>query len=241
VVFKLIGEIAELVLSIASIYLVAGAYVRRYQPAWSAPLEKRRLVTLSALVLAVTLVKVSEDVLDGETGPIDKIILLFIHTYFPNSLIGLFEAITLTGSLRVLLPLTAMVTIALLCTKRRFEALLVLVSVISGAVVIYVVKSLVARARPALWNIDWYWGSSFPSGHTLAVTVFATAIVLCIGRIRPAWRNFSMFIAVLWVFLVAISRLALGVHWPTDVLVAACIGAFLPLAIEIALELREIK
>jgi undecaprenyl-diphosphatase len=240
-VFKIIGEIAEFLLSIASIYLVARAYVRRYQPAWSAPLEKRRLVTLSALVLAVTVVKISEDVLDGETGPIDKTILLFIHTYFPDSLIGLFEAITLTGSLMALFPLAAVGTIALLFTKHRLEALLISISVISGAVVIYVVKLLVARARPALWDIDWYWGSSFPSGHTLAVTAFATAIVICIGRIRPAWRNFSMLIAVLWIFLVAISRLALGVHWPTDVLVAVCIGAFLPLAINVVLELRDIK
>ena len=83
---------------------------------------------------------------------------------------------------------------------------------------------LSARARPALWDIDWYWGSSFPSGHTLAVTVFATAIVLCVSRIWPAWRNFSMSIAVLWIFLVAVSRLGTwcalanrcisgGVHW----------------------------
>jgi undecaprenyl-diphosphatase len=241
VVFKIIEEIAEFLLSIACIYLVAGAYVRRYQPAWSAPLEQRRLATLSALVLAVTIVKISDDVLEGETGPIDKTILLFIHTYFPDSLIGLFEAITLTGSLRVLFPLAAVATIALLCTKRRFEALLVLASVISGAVVIYVVKTLTGRARPALWDIDWYWGSSFPSGHTLAVTVFATVIVLCVGRIKPAWRNFSMLIAVLWIFLIAISRLVLGVHWPTDVLVAVCIGSFLPLAIRVALELRDIK
>jgi undecaprenyl-diphosphatase len=241
VAFKIIEEIAEFLLSIASIYLVAGAYVRRYQPAWSAPLEKRRLVTLSALVLAVTVVKISEDVLEGETGPIDKTILLFIHTYFPDSLIGLFEAITLTGSLRVLFPLATVATIALLCTKRRFEALLVSASVISGAVVIYVVKTVAGRVRPALWDIDWYWGSSFPSGHTLAVTVFATVIVLCAGRIKPAWRNFSMLIAVLWIFLIAISRLVLGVHWPTDVLVAVCIGAFLPLAISVALELHDIR
>ncbi len=238
-ILKIIGEIAEFVLIVASIYLVARAYVRRYQPAWSAPLEKRRLVTLLVLVLAVSAVKVGEDVLGGETGPIDKTILLLIHTYFPDSLIGLFEAITLTGSFRVLFPLAAMVTIALLCAKRRFEALLVSVSVISGAVVIYVVKTMTGRARPALWDVDWYWGSSFPSGHTLAVTVFATAIVLCVGRIWPTWRNLSMLIATLWISLVAISRLALGVHWPTDVLVAACIGAFLPLAISLTLDLRD--
>jgi undecaprenyl-diphosphatase len=164
------------------------------------------LIILSVLVLSVSIVKISEDVLGGETGPIDKTILLLIHTYFPDSLNGLFEAITYTGSLKVLFPLTVLVTLSLLYAKFRLEALLVSASVSGGAIVIYVVKTMVGRVRPALWDIDWYWGSSFPSGHTLAVTAFSAAIVLCVGRIRPAWRNLSMLIAFLWIFLVAISR-----------------------------------
>lgn len=238
-IFELIEDITKLALIVACLYFVLGAYVRRNQPAWSAPLEKRRLSTLLMLVLAASAVKLSEDVLGGESGPIDRTILLFIHSHFPSTLTGFFEAISSTGSSRVLFPLTAVATIALLWARRRFEALLVAASVISGVIVIYVVKTVVGRTRPALWDTEWYWGSSFPSGHTLVVAAFATAAALCMSRIRPAARKLALSIAILWISLVAISRLVLGVHWPTDVLVAACIGAFLPLAMSVVLELRD--
>jgi undecaprenyl-diphosphatase len=239
VIFELIEDIAKLALIVACLYFVLGAYVRSKQPAWSEPLEKRRLTTLLVLVLGVSAIKVSEDVLGGESGPIDRTILLFIHNHVPGTLNGFFEAVTFTGSSWVLFPLTAVVTIALLSARRRFEAFLVAASVISGAIVIYIFKTVPGRARPVLWDTEWYWGSSFPSGHTLVVAAFATAAVLCVSRIRPVARNLALSIAILWISLVAISRLVLGVHWPTDVLVAACIGAFLPLAMSIALELRE--
>lgn len=230
-IFDLIEDIAKMSLIVASLYFALGAAVRSKQAAWSIPLEKRRLTTLWVLVLAVSAVKLTEDVLGGESGPIDRAILLFIHAHAPRTLTGFFEAVTLTGSSWFLFPLAAVVTIGLLWAKRRFEALLVAASVISGALVIYVIKTVVGRARPMLWDTGWYWGSSFPSGHTLAVTAFATAAALCVSRIRPASRNLALSLAILWIVLVAISRLVLGVHWPTDVLVAACIGVFLPLAI----------
>jgi undecaprenyl-diphosphatase len=69
----------------------------------------------------------------------------------------------------------------------------------------------------------------------LVVAAFATATALCIGRLWPGLRRLAMASAFVWIFLVGLSRLVLGVHWPTDVLAAACIGAFLPLAIDLAL------
>ena len=212
--FEVIEDTTKLTLIVACLYFALGAYVRRKQPAWSDPLDQRRLAVLLVLVLAVTAIKVGEDVLGGESGPIDEAILVFIRGHVPSTLIGFFEAITITGSSRVLFPLATAATIALLCGRRRFEALLLAASVISSATVVYIVKTVVGRARPALWETEWYWGSSFPSGHTLVVAAFATAMVLCVGRIWPAAREFALSIALLWIILVGFSRLVIGVHWP---------------------------
>lgn len=197
------------------------------------------MTLLLVLVLAVSAIKLSEDVLGGESGPIDKALLLFIHAHMPISLTGFFEAVTLSGSFWFMFPLAAAVTLALLWSKQRFEALLIAAAVTSAAILVFLLKMLVGRARPALWDTTWYWGSSFPSGHTLVVAAFATAAALCAIRLRPTTRNFALALAIVWITLVALSRLVLGVHWPTDVLVAVCIGAFLPLMMNVVLVFRK--
>ena len=234
--FKFLWEIVELTLIVLCLYLALGVYVRRKLPTWSEPLERRRLAIVWALVVVVLAIKVTEDVIAGESGPIDRAILIFIQGHVPDALANVFEAITLTGSAIVLVPAASVATIALLAGRRRFEAVLLVASTVSGACVVYLVKTLVGRARPDLWQAQWYWGSSFPSGHTLVVAAFATASALSLARIWPSTREWAVIVAFLWILLVAMSRLVLGVHWPTDVLAASCIGATLPLALSLAFD-----
>jgi undecaprenyl-diphosphatase len=234
--FDLIADIAKLSLIVYCLQLALRTYVHHCQPTWSRAMEKRRLAILLILVLAVSAIKLSEDVLGGESGVIDEEFLLFVHSHVSGKLMGFLEAVTLTGSAAVLFPLTISCAIVLLLARRRFEAMLLSASVLSAAAVVYGMKTAVGRIRPALWETDWYWGSSFPSGHTLVVAAFAAAAVLCMNRVWPSARAFALAAAISWIFLVALSRLALGAHWPTDVLAAACIGAILPLVMSVVLE-----
>jgi len=62
--------------------------------------------------------------------------------------------------------------------------------------------------------------------------------VLILIRLWPVARKFALVVALLWIVLVAFSRMILGVHWPTDVLAAACVGTAIPLGLRFVLEMR---
>ena len=239
-IFELFEDTAKMSFIVFCLYSVFRAYVRLRQPAWSILLERRRLAILSALVLAVLALKVSEDVLGGESGPIDRAILVFVHAHVSTALTAVFEVITLSGSAYVLVPVVLLTTIALLYGKHRYEAFLLAASASTAAALVYILKTFVDRTRPALWPSESYSGSSFPSGHALVVAAVATAVALALTRLWPASREWVVSVAFLWTLLVAFSRLVLGVHWPTDVLAAACIGATLPLAISLVLAFKRI-
>ena len=237
--FELVADIAKLGLIIACIYAVLGAYARRKQPHWAGPLTKRRLAVLGILTLAVAGVKVIEDVVAKESGPVDEAILWFLRYHVPPALSGFFGVVTLSGSAAFLIPVALLATVALLVARRRFEAVLVSASVVTATLVVWVTKAIVGRARPALWEAQWYWGSSFPSGHSLSTAAFSTAAALCVARIWPRAGGLAMALAILWTSLVALSRLVLGVHWPSDVLAAMCVGSFIPLLISVAFDMRR--
>jgi undecaprenyl-diphosphatase len=241
VLFEAIKDISKLILITAFAYFAVSTFARRRQRAWSEALIERRFALFTLLTFAVAGVKLAEDVVNKESGSIDESILLFIHNSFLDRFNGLFEAITLSGSGNVLIALAIAATLGLLLTRRRFEAALVAASVAGGGALIYLIKRIVDRERPDLWETQWYWGSSFPSGHTLATAAFATALFLCAARIWPTTRTrtIALVLALLWVSLVGLSRLVLGVHWPTDVATAACLGAFLPIAITLGYDLYQ--
>jgi undecaprenyl-diphosphatase len=238
-IIELIEDIVKLSCIVAVLYVALHYFIRNKRPALSESLEKRRLAVLFGLILLVLALKISEDVLGGESGPIDRVVLLFIHSHVPASLTPFFGFITFTGSSKFLFPFTAFITLLLILARHHSEALLLAVSQISAVLIIIAIKTIVARDRPALWETDWYWGASFPSGHTLAVATFATAATLCVLKIKPGAQSIAIASATVWIFFVGLSRLVLGVHWPTDVLAAACIGTFLPLAVKVAIHFHQ--
>ena len=87
-------------------------------------LERRRLAVASALVLSVLALKVTEDVLGGESGPIDRAILVFVHPHVASAMTTVFEVITLSGSACALVLVVSAAPLTLCWVKRCHEALL---------------------------------------------------------------------------------------------------------------------
>jgi len=89
-----------------------------------------------------------------------------------------------------------------------------------------VLKHLFARPRPQLF--PWLTGAggwSFPSGHTLNAVVLGGLLVWLIGWRLSGWRRAALGVwAGLWAALIGLSRVYLGVHYPSDVLASLAVG-----------------
>lgn len=235
--FELVADLAKLGLIIAFAYLVLHLYSRRSGAAWTAAIMQRRVAVLLAIAFAATGIKVFEDVLGRESGPFDDALLDLVRAHIPGARSGFFAAVTLTGSFQFLFPVAALTALLLVIAKRQLDAMLVALSPIVASILVGSIKMMVGRGRP-IQGAEAYLDSSFPSGHTVAVAAFATAAALVSIGIWPKSQGVVSSIAVAWILLVALSRLVLGVHWPTDVLAAACFGAVIPLLLSLWLSAR---
>ena len=229
----IIAEIGELLLAIVGIYIALFVLIR-LRPLWAEPFKRRRGYVLSVIVLVVLLGKVSEDVIALESGHVDEVLLSWIHRVVPISLTGFFQVLTLSASATAVFSFVGVADIVLVLMRQRIEALMLTSTVLAAVLIVYLVKTAVGRTRPALWETQWFCGSSFPSGHSLTSAALATAACLCVARLWPQLRWPVIALATVWVSLVALSRLVLGVHWPTDVLAAAFAGVLIALAINAA-------
>ena len=158
----------------------------------------------------------------------DRAILTGLRTHAQSQ--GLRAAavdFTALGSVPVLVLMVAGAAILLLARGWWLLALATVASGISGGAVVTWVKLMVARPRPDLvphW-VDVH-NASFPSGHAAgSAMVYLTLAALATqltGHRRV--RHAIVAIAVLLVGTIGVSRVYLGVHWPSDVAAGWCFG-----------------
>jgi undecaprenyl-diphosphatase len=123
-----------------------------------------------------------------------------------------------------LLTVVSILTVVALAFRSRRDALFVTASVGGAAIIHYLLKALTARPRPDLSPIYEPGGFSFPSGHSMASFCFFVAVALLVPR-QLGRARLAAFAAVgLTVFVVGLTRIYLGVHYPTDVLAGWTIG-----------------
>lgn len=124
---------------------------------------------------------------------------------------------------QVLVVLTVLLTIGFVL-RRRWRWAWAAIGMVGGALLLNsVAKAFVQRPRPALWpSLTGEVSSGFPSAH--AMTSFAVAALLVLLCWRTRWRGLALVLVPLWLALVALDRLYLGVHFPTDILAGWCLS-----------------
>jgi undecaprenyl-diphosphatase len=199
-------------------------------------LEARTLIALCISVGTMLLFAEFVDrVVEGDTRAFDEIVLLaFRHPNNSSYPIGpawlqiMFRDITPLGGYAVVILISLAVIGYLLMDGKRGAALWVLVSVGGGAALSNLLKYAIERPRPDLVaRLVEVNTTSFPSGHATlaAVTYLTLGALLSRVEARRRAKIYVLTVAVALTFLIGVSRVYLGVHWPTDVLAGWCIGA----------------
>lgn len=161
-----------------------------------------------------------------DIGPFDTWILWLMAAHRSEPCDYFFRYVTWVGSLVVLLPAAAMVTAALLYYRYREEAMLLMFGFGGATLLCHLAKAILARPRPTAFAplVEMPTDGSFPSAHTTQIVAFSLCLMLIIRRILPEWQGLAAAIAFLLMTAVAVSRIYLQVHFPSDVFGGVVIG-----------------
>jgi undecaprenyl-diphosphatase len=197
----------------------------------------RRPLLFAALALAVLLGAfsfVADEVIEGDSVAFDRAVTLVLRDngdiMNPIGPAWLEEAgrdVTSLGSFSILGLVVILVLIALLLIKRPRAAAYVTFAVVGGTILSSVFKQIYDRPRPEMLQAMRVFTSSFPSGHaTVSTVVYLTLAALlaplCTDRrLAILCLGTGVFLAL----LVGVSRVYLGVHYPTDVIAGWSLGA----------------
>jgi undecaprenyl-diphosphatase len=151
--------------------------------------------------------------------------------------------VTSLGSYAVLGLMFVLVLGYIVMLGKRGAAVFILTSVLGGQILSTVLKTLFERPRPDLVpHATQVFTASFPSAHAMLSAVTYLTLGALLTRVVPSHRVkvYVMSAAAFLTLLVGVSRVYLGVHWPTDVLAGWCVGsAWAVLCWAVALHLQR--
>jgi membrane-associated phospholipid phosphatase len=196
--------------------------------------ESQRLLSLELLIgllsaagALLLFTWLGREILEGEVLAFDDRLRESVHGLASPGLTTIMRAASLYGGPAVLIPAGLLAAVAFLMKGWRRGALLTLVLLSGAGLLNGLLKFSFARVRPTSYFDYPLPGSpSFPSGHALyAAGVFGGLAVLLTARMENRLHQFLVWLfAVSLILLVGLSRVYLGVHYPSDVLAGYAIG-----------------
>lgn len=171
--------------------------------------------------------EIAEEMQEGTVQPFDEAVMQWASENRVPWLETLLIELTVLGDWVVVFIVVGVAALFLSLAHRHWSVILLLVANIGGIVISLALKHGFARPRPQFFD----WGdpvitASFPSGHASNAAIAYGTIAYLIARLhhRRVVRYAIMIAAVLLVTLVALSRIYIGVHYPSDVVAGLMFG-----------------
>jgi membrane-associated phospholipid phosphatase len=181
---------------------------------------------LVSVLFAVVFVLLAEEVHESATLPTDQRVLRAVDNRTASWPVAIGNDVGLVASEVGIVVLGVALAGWHTVRRRWLDALLFLGAVGGYGVLTLLIKHLVQRQRPIAFFRVPESGYGFPSGHTLGATclAFAVGFILWRGGASRGLKALCTIALLLGVLLIAMSRLLLGVHYPTDVLGSVLLG-----------------
>jgi len=162
----------------------------------------------------------------GWTLAVDQHVMLAAGALRSPGRTAVMQALSAVGAGGVEIPLALLLSLRLSMIRRKAEAAGYAAATLSGWALYGIVKWVVQRPRPhviaRLSGAGWF---SFPSGHAMmAPLVFGLGVLIWSAPWPRGTRITLLLLAAIFSLIIALSRVYLGVHWPSDVLAGLLLG-----------------
>lgn len=192
------------------------------------PAESQRLLSAALIVGLLTAAGalmlfswLGREILTGVTLALDDQIRMAVHGFASPRLTAIMRGLSLYGGPSGLTPIGLALSVAFLIKGWHRGAVLVVVTMAGAGLLDVLLKQSFGRVRPAaFFDYPLPTSHSFPSGHAFfAASFFGGLAVLVSGRVRSSALQTGVWIlALLLILLIGLSRIYLGVHYPSDVI-----------------------
>jgi undecaprenyl-diphosphatase len=163
----------------------------------------------------------------GATQRFDEGVLQWLNGFRTPFLDEAALEVTSLGNGMVLIVLVMVASVFLWQTHHRWSAYLLIIAALGGKFLNTVLKGWFGRPRPSVVDhIDAVHSLSFPSGHAMSSLIVYGSIAYLVARLEPttALRRTTWALAALLILGIGVSRMYLGVHYPSDVLAGFVAG-----------------
>ncbi|MEO6170641.1 MAG: phosphatase PAP2 family protein [Lysobacter sp.] len=178
----------------------------------------RLLLVFVALLLPLWgFARLVGDLHAGAVIAFDEPLLRWLHSLASPGRDRFFSVVTDLGYLYGVVPVDIALIAVLFARRRLHAATFATIALVGSALLNVLAKATFTRARPSLWESiapEMTW--SFPSGHAMGSATLAAVVIALTWYTR--WRWPAVIAMLAFVITIGVSRVYLGVHYPSDIL-----------------------
>ena len=184
-------------------------------------MRNRIIVSIVLLVIWIILV------LTNNTYWFDNLVYDFLISLKSTYLTSIMRVITALSNVQIMIGL-AIILLLCLIWKRK-ESIYIIVTLGCSTIINLIFKNIIARERPDHLRLIEETGYSFPSGHAMGSMAFYGSLIVIIknSKLAKKYKYIINILLGLLIFLIGISRIYLGVHYPSDIIGGWFIGFIL--------------